>query len=216
MDFVWSADSGILPSNFAAKGDLLVGTGSGTFVAQGVGSNGQVLTANSAQADGVEWATISAGGMTLISTTTFTGASITLSSIPSGYKELRLITTNVSSAIDNRNFFLQVNGITTGTYDVSVITLDNTTFTSNGGGGQSSCQLGRLRNTGNTANGIIEIPQYASGLPKWIRSRHYNPNGNRQDVLSAYQPTTSAITSITLFPDSGNFSTGTALLYGVN
>lgn len=42
------------------KGDIIVATGSGTFVRQGVGSNGQVLTANSAQADGVEWTTLDA------------------------------------------------------------------------------------------------------------------------------------------------------------
>jgi hypothetical protein len=42
------------------KGDIIVATGSGTFVRQGVGTNGQVLTANSAQADGVEWTTIDA------------------------------------------------------------------------------------------------------------------------------------------------------------
>jgi hypothetical protein len=39
----------------AAKGDLIVGTGSQTFVSQSVGANGTVLTANSAEADGVEW-----------------------------------------------------------------------------------------------------------------------------------------------------------------
>jgi len=42
------------------KGDIIVATGSGTFVRQAVGSNGQVLTANSAQADGVEWTTLDA------------------------------------------------------------------------------------------------------------------------------------------------------------
>jgi hypothetical protein len=42
------------------KGDIIVATGSGTFIRQGVGSNGQVLTANSAQEDGVEWTTLDA------------------------------------------------------------------------------------------------------------------------------------------------------------
>lgn len=50
----------VKPSDYSAKGVILVGTGSGTFVAQTVGTNGQVLTANSAQADGVEWTTINA------------------------------------------------------------------------------------------------------------------------------------------------------------
>lgn len=46
----------VLPSNFAAKGDLLVATGAGTFTAQAVGSNNQVLMADSTQADGVKYA----------------------------------------------------------------------------------------------------------------------------------------------------------------
>jgi len=51
------------------KGDLVVGTGSGTFVRQGVGTDGQVLTADSTQADGVLWTTPTAG-MTNPMTTT--------------------------------------------------------------------------------------------------------------------------------------------------
>jgi hypothetical protein len=39
------------------KGDLVVGTGSGTFQRQAVGANGTVLMADSAEADGVKWAT---------------------------------------------------------------------------------------------------------------------------------------------------------------
>jgi hypothetical protein len=45
-------------SSFTAKGAILVGTAAGTYAAQAVGSNGQVLTADSAEADGVKWATI--------------------------------------------------------------------------------------------------------------------------------------------------------------
>jgi hypothetical protein len=48
-------------AQFSAKGILLVGTGTGTFSTQSVGTNGQVLTANSAQADGIEWSTPAAG-----------------------------------------------------------------------------------------------------------------------------------------------------------
>ena len=48
----------IAKTDISAKGAILVGTGSGTYTAQTVGTNGQVLTANSAQADGVEWTTI--------------------------------------------------------------------------------------------------------------------------------------------------------------
>ena len=45
-------------TSFIAKGTILVGTAAGTYAAQAVGTDGQYLTANSAQADGVEWTTI--------------------------------------------------------------------------------------------------------------------------------------------------------------
>lgn len=51
----------VATSSFAAKGDLLVGTGAGTLVAQSVGANGTVLTADSAEADGVKWAAAAGG-----------------------------------------------------------------------------------------------------------------------------------------------------------
>ena len=46
---------------FSAKGAILVGTGTGTFTTQSVGINGQVLAANSALEDGVEWVTPAGG-----------------------------------------------------------------------------------------------------------------------------------------------------------
>lgn len=55
-----AAASAIQGTAFTAKGVILVGTGTSTYAAQTVGSNGQVLTANSAQADGVEWTTLDA------------------------------------------------------------------------------------------------------------------------------------------------------------
>jgi len=63
---------------FTAKGAILVGTAAGTYAAQAVGSNGQVLTANSAQADGIEWTTISGySAPTLGSTSIASGATVT-------------------------------------------------------------------------------------------------------------------------------------------
>ena len=48
---------GVLTSIVDAKGDLLVGTAPDTLARLPVGSNGQVLTADSAQTTGVKWAT---------------------------------------------------------------------------------------------------------------------------------------------------------------
>ncbi len=43
-------------ASFDAKGDLLAGTGAGTFDQLGVGTNGYLLTADSATATGIKWA----------------------------------------------------------------------------------------------------------------------------------------------------------------
>jgi len=56
-----SVEGGIQPTLLTTKGDIIVATGNATLVRQGVGANGTVLTANSAQADGVEWAAPAAG-----------------------------------------------------------------------------------------------------------------------------------------------------------
>jgi hypothetical protein len=50
-----SVEGGIQPTLLTTKGDIIVATGNATLVRQGVGADGTFLTANSAQADGVEW-----------------------------------------------------------------------------------------------------------------------------------------------------------------
>jgi len=70
------------------KGDLTPATGSAAFARLGVGANNTVLTADSAAATGMKWATPTSGSMTLLSTTSLTGTSITISSINQTYRDL--------------------------------------------------------------------------------------------------------------------------------
>lgn len=50
----------VAKSTFTTKGDVLVGTGAGTYVRLGVGTNDYVLVADSAQTSGLKWAAVPA------------------------------------------------------------------------------------------------------------------------------------------------------------
>ncbi len=69
-----SVEGGIQPTLLTTKGDIIVATGNATLVRQGVGTNGQVLTADSTQADGVIWATPAAGAVKQIVNVQLSGA----------------------------------------------------------------------------------------------------------------------------------------------
>jgi hypothetical protein len=74
MDFVWvtSDDANAIQNTIMdAKGDLIGATAADTPARLAVGTNGQVLTADSTESTGIKWATPSSGAVTLISSTTF-------------------------------------------------------------------------------------------------------------------------------------------------
>jgi hypothetical protein len=79
-----------MATEIAAKGDLIVGTGAATFDNLTVGANDTLLTADSSTATGLKWAA-NTQGMTLLSTTTLSGASTVVSSISQAYKNLYVI-----------------------------------------------------------------------------------------------------------------------------
>jgi len=59
MDFKWVADASGIPATIIdAKGDLIAGTAADTAARLAVGTNGQVLTADSTAATGLAWATV--------------------------------------------------------------------------------------------------------------------------------------------------------------
>jgi hypothetical protein len=181
----------------------------------GIGSTGQVLTVSG----GVpSWATASSGGMTLISTTTLTGASITLSSIPATYKHLQLIIQNFKPATDDVALYMQFNGVTTNSYNGQL-------FTTTGPSAFDRNYISIIQNVDNTAdNGLscVNVWNYTNTVT-WKMATFFSFANNATTSTSissrngsGWHNNTAAISSITLFPESGNFTSGTVLLYGVS
>lgn len=70
-------DGKVDESAFTTKGDILVGTAASTLAAVGVGTNGQVLTADSGEASGLKWASIPGGEVRAKESITLSGTDIT-------------------------------------------------------------------------------------------------------------------------------------------
>lgn len=100
-----------------AKGDLIAGTAADTFSRLAIGTNNQVLTADSAQATGMKWATPSGSALTLsqIATGSMTGTSVTISSL-STYDTIILQMTGVTWGTGDNNIRVRINSLTTGNY----------------------------------------------------------------------------------------------------
>jgi hypothetical protein len=138
--------------NPTAKGDLFAGSAANTYTKLGVGTNNQVLTADSSTATGLKWAAAAGGGkvlqvvsattttLTLIQSTSFTDTALSCSITPtaSTSKILVLVTQNFVnySGVGERAAGYQllrgataVNVIGSGGYEY---TYDNSSTTVNG------------------------------------------------------------------------------------
>lgn len=104
----------------AAKGDLVVGSATNDAAVLGVGSNDQVLTADSSTATGLKWATASAGGLVKLTTLNPSAASeaIADSVFSSTYDNYLIV--GYCNLTDNANLTMQLrsggSNLTSNTY----------------------------------------------------------------------------------------------------
>jgi len=211
-------------SNIDAKGDLLAGTADNTIGRLAVGTNGQVLTADSTASTGMKWAAASGGGgMTLISTTTLSGASTTISVASNSYKNLVMWAESIDTSGDVDVFF-QLNGETGATAYVPVVQGSNANNAYNYYTATNGVYLNQPGlegfGTGSDNSSDITIYNANSTIRKVVNAQVgalVTPSNRVVPIRNTCTVGSSAvISSIVWKVASGTFSGGTIKLYGVS
>ena len=216
MDFTWTNADPL--TILDAKGDLISATAADTPARVAVGTNGQVLTADSTQSTGIKWADVPANGMTLLASGTMSGSSVSITSISGSYNNLVLILESVRNSI-NSAFAVRFNNDSSGHY-ANTITNTSANITINGG-------YFNLNNTSQNSSGTNALTQMTvidyANTTTWKLADYISINNNATTPANAdfvhgcaIWNQTSAITRIDLLPEAGgSWSAGTYKLYGV-
>ena len=204
--------SALIPNSIIdAAGDLIVGSAADTPARLALGTNGQVLTSNGTTAT---WANPAVGGgMTLLSTTTMSGSTTTVSSIPQTYKHLLIVVNAWASAQGAYDVLLKLNG--TGDFRNSgvVAGVARESYGLNYNGSSASPWSNDSTAPGSAA---IWINDYTSSVSKAISAVGLIKATSTFNLGGTYYGSTAAITSIGLNIATTTWAGGTIKLYGVN
>jgi hypothetical protein len=218
-----AANAAYVPKTLTTtKGDIITATAANTPARLGVGSNNQILVADSTASTGLKWATpASGGGMTLLSTTTLSGTSTTISSISGSYLNLFIlferVTQNTTGGYLRMNLgaatFSQYNGIKEST---------GTAFVNTGSGTFMTPFGQNTPNSGYELFGQSTIYNYAStttnnGKSVLSSGASFSGAGSFGPTLvTSYLDSAAAISSIKFDYSNGGTISGTVKIYGVN
>jgi len=158
-----------------------------------------------------------------IATTTLgsDATTINFNSIPATFTDIRLVIIPIKqSAAANFYTYMQLNGVTSGTYSMTYINGTGSVVQTNRQTDITEWQLGYASTTTNTPQLLtVDIFSYAGSTFKTClieRNADFNGSGIVGRQVGLFR-STSAITSLSLFDPFGNgFGTGsTATLYGI-
>jgi hypothetical protein len=222
MDFTWVAqdDSNAIQNAIVdAKGDLIAATAADTPARLAVGTDGQILTADSTAATGIKWATpaTTSSGLVYVGQGTFSAASsATLDNcFTSTYRNYLLVFDYTGGDGDVRvTFRSSGTDNTTASYYSEIIAGYGSTVIAANSASQTTAKIGGSGSNGGLVNATIYAPQ-ATAISK-IESRGHKDTGGSAEVhiYNAGFNATTSFDGIKL-STSTNTLTGTFRIYGL-
>jgi hypothetical protein len=224
LDFSWVAqdDSNAIQNAIVdAKGDLIAATAADTPARLAVGTNGQVLTADSTAATGLKWATPTAAtpALTLITRQAYTSAlTINVDNVfSSTYDNYKVIIKNSAGNIPGLSMRLRVSSADNTTSNYNSTNIEAVSGTTNAFGryvtSATSFMNTAIAFTGTsfitfdiTSPNLTETTSYA-GL------NGQNDGGFRSGTFSGLFDATTSFTGFSLYGASGT-ATGVVTVYG--
>lgn len=212
-------DAQIPDSLLTTKGDIIAATGASTPARLGVGSNDQVLMADSTAATGLKWAANSVQkSFSLLSTTSLPAASTVTITGLSGYDQLMIIIHGASHGVSVATAFGgQLNSDTSSNYRIVQSNTFGTAVSSTSGTDTTAISMGQTNApTPTTASALFINGANKTGpkMMQWIGGPSTTTNSAGSWGSGMYLGT-SVISSFTFFTTpSTNFDAGTVYIYG--
>ena len=212
-----------MATTITASGDIVIGTGSGTYDNLPIGTTGQLLTADTTVSPyKVKWATpASSGGMTVIASGSMSSTSLLISSIPSTYVDLVLEMDSFYHNVANWGWSLRLNDDNTASSYYNATAFDTVSGTAfNASQIQITFDNGGVQSNSKAKVRVL-IPSYAVST-SWKMVQAYGltqvnatpANFYFQANAGLYNQTT-AISSMRIVPNTGATIAGDYTLYGV-
>lgn len=196
------------------EGDLIIGDATGDPVRLPIGAAGTVLTS-----DGTTASYAAVGGLTQIASTTLSGSSTSVSSIPATFKTLFVVINAVSTSTNAQIEFIVNNTTSEYAYTGTTRIGSTSAFTGNDGDSRIRLSLSQNLNANATVSAYtLSFYNYAETNCRKLYNLIGSTNGQVDNLfvnLGGSWNNNAAINQVTITTTAGTFDNGTIEVYGV-